>query len=223
MFAMPSRTESAFRSQAHCFRSAGQLVIRVSGSVMDCGRTVFTTRTSCRRRKRRRVRWRVPRPIAKRRAGTLTSDPHHHFHPSIHVPFPKRERPQRHPPEKPLLAGGPHPLPPHRCPTSARFWQMWVFPLLSFACPGTWSAISTPGSRTIPPPRSGFRQRAQTPAERLNLQLLPSPALLTRASARHISLLARAYSVQLRPPPIWIGCDAGMRPPFGMRAERLEW
>jgi hypothetical protein len=86
MFAMPSRTESAFRSQAHCFRSAGQLVIRVSGSVMDCGRTVFTTRTSCRRRKRRRVRWRVPRPIAKRRAGTLTSDPHHHFHPPIHAP-----------------------------------------------------------------------------------------------------------------------------------------
>ena len=35
----------------------------------------------------------------------------------------------------PLLAGGPHPLPPRRCPTSACFWQMWVFFTLSARCP----------------------------------------------------------------------------------------
>src|ERR1700689_2986595 len=37
-----SPTESGSR-KAHCFKSAGQLVIRVSGSLMDCGRTVFIT------------------------------------------------------------------------------------------------------------------------------------------------------------------------------------
>jgi|HubBroStandDraft_6_1064221.scaffolds.fasta_scaffold04214_2 hypothetical protein len=41
--AMLARAESGSRSAAHCFRSAGQLVIRVRGSVMDCGRTVFIT------------------------------------------------------------------------------------------------------------------------------------------------------------------------------------
>ncbi len=30
-------------AHGHCFRSAGQLVTKVSGSLMDCGRTVFTT------------------------------------------------------------------------------------------------------------------------------------------------------------------------------------
>lgn len=35
--------KSGSGSKTHCFRSAGQLVIRVSGSVMDCGRTVFIT------------------------------------------------------------------------------------------------------------------------------------------------------------------------------------
>lgn len=40
-----SNTEDAtlLRPSSHCFRSAGQLVIRVSGSLIDYGRTVFIT------------------------------------------------------------------------------------------------------------------------------------------------------------------------------------
>jgi hypothetical protein len=40
---MLSRAQSASRRTAHCFRSAGQFVISVSGSVMDWGGTVFLT------------------------------------------------------------------------------------------------------------------------------------------------------------------------------------